>query len=83
MALWLVRVGSGGTNEGFATESGGVAIELRSAGDLSTATSRENVKDLLRAAYLGDGKATINNRAGQLWTFASRTQSGDPIALPM
>jgi len=51
MALWLERVGGGRANEGFPMESGVVAIELRIVGDLSTATRRENVKDLLRAAY--------------------------------
>jgi len=83
MALWLKRVGSGRTNEGFSMESGVVATELCNVGDLSTATSRENVKDLLRAAYLGDGEAIITTPAGQPWTFASRTQAEDPVPLPM
>ncbi|MDT3683411.1 MAG: restriction endonuclease [Truepera sp.] len=83
MALWMVRAGSDGENEDFAIESGVVAIDFRNVGDLSTAKSREDVKGMLRAAYPDDGEATVTNRAGQLWTFASRIQKDDLVALPL
>lgn len=64
----MLRPGSAAENEDFAIERGVVAINFRNVGDLSTATSCEDVKDMLRAAYPDDGEATITNRTGWLWT---------------
>jgi len=83
MSVWTIRSGSDGENEDFAVESGIIVIDFRNVGDLSIATSREDVKDMLRGAYTDDGEATIINRAWQLWTFASRIQKDDLVALPL
>ena len=51
MTAWLIRAGSKGEREDFALETGVAGTGFSEVGDLSMATSRDLVLELVNVAY--------------------------------
>ncbi len=71
MSAWVVRAGQRGENEHWNIEHGCVSVGWPEIGDLSPATSREDVRRRVEDAYPGDGPARWANFTGQLWAGVS------------
>jgi len=83
MAVWLVRAGRSGEREDIALENGLAVIGWDDLPDLSGASSREEIEDLLRVAHPEGKPNTLRNWATQVWTFVGKIQPGDLVALPL
>ena len=83
MSAWVVRAGQRGENEHWNVEHGRVSVGWPEVGDLSSATSREDVRRRVEEAYPGDGAARWANYTGQLWAFRDSIRSGDLVILPL
>ena len=57
MSAWVVRAGQRGENEHWSIEHGRVSVGWPEVGDLSPATSREDVRRRVEETYPGDGAA--------------------------
>ncbi|NME17509.1 restriction endonuclease, partial [Micrococcus luteus] len=55
MSAWVVRAGQRGENEHWNIEHGRMSVGWPEIGDLSPATSREDVRRRVEEAYPGDG----------------------------
>ena len=83
MSAWVVRAGQRGENEHWDIEHGRVSVGWPEVGDLSPATSREDVRRRVEEAYPGDGAARWANYTGQLWAFRDSIRPGDLVILPL
>ena len=83
MPLWMVRAGSNGEREQLALDSNLVVVGWNEVPDLSSATSRDGVREIVRASYPDASENAVTNWTGQLWTFRNRIQIGDLVALPL
>ncbi len=81
-AAWLIRAGGQGESaESFITE-GIAAIHFGNLPDLSQASSRDEIADLIRKDDPDASNGTVGNRAGQLWAFQSKVRQGDLVVMP-
>ena len=83
MAIWLVRAGKHGEREEDALSGNQAVIGWEEVGDMSVASTREELSEMVRETYPADGQNTITNWVGQLWAFRERIQVGDLIVLPL
>lgn len=83
MALWLVRAGKyGQLEQQFLAEN---RIYLRWGNldaDLTTVSSRDEVKELVREIMPDAKEGKIVNGAGQVWAFTHGMEPGDWFVLP-
>ncbi|MFG3558655.1 restriction endonuclease [Micromonospora sp. NPDC047557] len=56
---------------------------FREVDDLSQATTRESVGELVRAGFPESGAGLVANYTGQLWALRERIATGDLVVLPM
>ena len=75
--------GTAGENEHWNIEHGRMSVGWPEVGDLSPATSREDVRRRVEEAYPGDGAARWANYTGQLWAFRDSIRPGDLVILPL
>jgi restriction system protein len=80
---WLIRAGRAGERDQFALDTGLAAGGFDEVADLSSATTREMVAALVKAAYPDATDGKINNFTGQLWALRARIAPGDLIVLPL
>ena len=80
---WLIRAGRGGERDQFALDAGFAAPGFDEVADLSSASTRETVASLVKAAYPDATDGKIRNFTGQLWALRSRIAPGDLIVLPL
>lgn len=83
MAAWIVRVGRVGEREGWALENKVAGGGFREVGDLSSATSRGQVKELVKEGFPSASVGRQNNFAGQLWALRGVIQPGDVVVMPL
>ncbi len=83
MALWLVRCGRHGEGENVALGSGVVGVGWAELGDLSTASSLQEMRDRIVPHHPDAKPSTVTNWAGQLHAFRSGIEVGDLVALPL
>lgn len=77
---WLIRAGESGD---FVLENGVAGISFRPIADLTTATDRDRLREIVRLAYPDAPDAKRRNVTGQLWAFRSRVKPGDLVVLPL
>lgn len=83
MSLWMVRGGRHGEQESTSLENGLACIGFHEVPDLSRATTKEEIFELVRDTYNEKPEMAIHNLAGQLRTFAHRMKEGDLVAMPL
>ncbi|RCG27571.1 CBS domain-containing protein [Streptomyces diacarni] len=83
MRAWVVRAGENGEREQTALQEGLLVVGWLGLGNLADATTRDDIKAAVAAAYPEEGPYTVGNWTGQLYRFAHKIQSGDLIVLPM
>lgn len=81
--VWLVRAGQHGGDEAIALGEGLAIIGYSEIPDLSSASSFEDVLELVRNARPEDSPSRLRNWSSQLAAFALRIQQGDIVALPL
>jgi restriction system protein len=82
VSVWLVRAGRYGEREEMALNNNVAAIGWIEMQDMSSITSREELKDLLSEIYPDKKKMAIANNSGQLWIFLKKIQPGDLVIMP-
>ncbi|MET3575510.1 restriction endonuclease [Bhargavaea ullalensis] len=83
MTLWLVRAGKNGEQEESALTNNVAVIGWEELPDLSSITTRENLRELFEQTYPESKKNTTSNKVGQIWTFTNRIKKGDLVVLPL
>ena len=81
-AVWLVRAGADGELEDAVLEHGLAMVDW-GAPDVSDATSRDAVKELVRSAYPNAPVGRIGSFTSQLHSFRSEMRVDDVIVLPL
>lgn len=82
-AAWLVRAGRHGEREDVALSESLVIAGWEELGDIGSAQSKEDLRELVSQAYPEDGKALIANWTGQLWRFLAVIDMRDYVAMPL
>ena len=81
MRAWVVRAGADGESEDFALDNNLVVIGWDELDDLSTAVTRDQVREmLLGTGYTEGGK--LANHTGQIFRFAHEISVDDLVVLP-
>ena len=80
---WLARAGKAGERDSFALEHGLAGGGFREVGDLTGATTREDVHEAVKKGFPDASDGKINNFTGQLWALRSRIAEGDLVVLPL
>ncbi len=83
MKLWVVRGGRHGAYEEMALERGLACLGWVETPSLAKARSREDISEILRAAYPDYSVAQISNNSGQLNAFAREMARGDLVVMPL
>lgn len=83
MAAWMVRAGRTGERESWALENQVSGGGFREVGDLISCQTRDEILDVVRAAWPDKPLPAIRNFAAQLWTLRSRIQIDDIIVMPL
>jgi len=88
MPVYFIRPGRANqiekSRESYCHENGVISIGWTPVGDLSGASSYDEVKDILRPIFEGTDKAkAIPNFASQLWMFKDKISIGDYILMPL
>ena len=81
-AVWLVRAGQDGEFEADALRHG-LAIVDWGAPDVTNASSRDAIKELVRSADPDASESRIGSIASQLHSFRSEMDEGDVVVLPL
>lgn len=79
--VWVVRAGRGGEQE-QANLGQNVATIGWNVGDLTQVESREDVREIIDAAFPDDSFGRRANITGQIWAFRSQIQQGDIVVMP-
>jgi restriction system protein len=69
---WLIRAGRAGERDQYVLDSGLAAGGFNEVADISSATTREMVAALVKAAFPDATEGKINNFTGQLWAGLRR-----------
>lgn len=80
---WTVRGGQKGECEPDSLEHGIVLLGFNDIPDLSPATDREAIKELVRFGRPNHNEHHRNNVSNQLYAFRCRMAVGDVIAMPL
>ena len=83
MALWLLRSGKHGEQEDSCLENNFVTIGWNRVGNLTKVKSREDIKNKLKEKDQDVKEKSIQNNAGQIFSFINKIQKGDMVALPL
>ena len=82
MTLWVVRCGDG-ANEQEPISKGIVGIGWSELQDLKDVTEREQIQELYAKTYTTESIAQIRTNVAQIYSFRTRIQVGDYVALPL
>lgn len=82
MAVWVVRGGAYGEREEEALENGMLTIGFGVTADLTTAQTREQVREVVGQAHPDKTPNQIGSLTGQVWAFRGMIESGDLVAMP-
>ena len=82
MALWVVRCGDG-ANEQEPIAKNIVGIGWSALEDLKQLTEREQIQELYTKTYTTESIAQIRTNVAQIYSFRTRIQVGDYVALPL
>lgn len=80
---WVVRAGSQGEAEASNLELGRASIGWGEVPDLSSLTSREDVRGIVDGLYPAASPQMRANTTGQLWAFRNSIAVGDLVVMPM
>lgn len=83
MSAWVVRAGASGESENWNLQSGRAGVEFADVDDLSGCRTREDVRRIVDASYVGDAKGRRANFTGQLWALRGTIRPGDLIVMPL
>lgn len=81
MTVWVIRAGKHGEREQWCLDNGAAGAGWDKVADLSSCTSRADVRALVEAANPGESPGKLANHAGQLWGLL-QIQPGDIVILP-
>ncbi len=82
MTLWVVRCGDG-ANEQEPIAKNIVGIGWSELGDLANVSEREQIQELYSKKYTTESIAQIRTNVAQIYSFRTRIQVGDYVALPL
>ncbi len=82
MALWVVRCGDG-ANEQEPMSKNIVGIGWSALGDLKKLTEREEIQELYMKTHTTESIAQVRTNVAQIYSFRTRIQIGDYVALPL
>ncbi len=82
-SVWVVRAGREGEAEASNLELGRASIGWGEVPDLSSVTSREQVREIVDGVYPDAGTQSRANMAGQIWAFRSSIAVGDLVVMPL
>jgi len=82
MALWVVRCGDGANEQEPITKSI-VGIGWSALQDLKQLPEREQIQDLYTKTFTTESIAQIRTNVAQIYSFRTRIQVGDYVALPL
>ena len=80
---WLIRAGKSGERDDFVLDNDLAGGGFSDIPDVTSASTRDDVKEMIQFARPGDSKNRVANRAGQLWALRSRVSEGDLVVLPL
>jgi len=83
MKAWLVRAGKYGEREQYDSDHSVAVVGWGELGDLGDVTSREQIYERLVPTQPTASAPRLINHAGQLWTFLTKLEVGDLVALPL
>ncbi|MEU6196718.1 CBS domain-containing protein [Streptomyces sp. NPDC047061] len=83
MRAWVIRAGENGERENLALEDGVLLVAWQGLGNLTTLTTREEIKAAVAAAYPDEGPYTVGNWTGQLYRFVHEIKPEDFVVLPL
>ena len=82
MALWVVRCGDG-ANEQEPIAKNIVGIGWSALEDLKKFPEREQIQELYMSKYTTESISQVRTNVAQIYSFRSRIQVGDYVALPL
>jgi restriction system protein len=82
VTLWVVKGGDRGEREDYNQRNGVSTLGWSQLGDLEGLDSGE-IREMIRASLPERPDRAVSNWAGQVFSFASRIESGDLIAMPL
>ena len=80
---WLIRAGRAGEREQWALKNSVSGGGFSEVGDLTHASTREDVHAAVAAGFQGAKVQTVRNFAAQLWALRDRVQVGDYVVMPL
>jgi len=83
MTLWGIRSGKYGEREDLAIENNVALIGWEELQDLTSISTREELRALLDATYPDEKRKTLLNWESQIWPFLNVMAVGDPIVMPL
>lgn len=83
MAVWVVRAGRMGEGEDLALREQLAVIGWGELGNLSDASSRDEIERRLEETNQSAKPNTLKNWARQIWSFANHIQQDDLVVLPL
>jgi restriction system protein len=82
MRAWIVRAGRNGEREEWALTNGVAGGGFSETPDLTSATTREAVKEIVAGAHPRKSAGFVNNFTAQLWAMRARIADGDIAVMP-
>jgi restriction system protein len=82
VTAWVIRSGKYGERDSWALNHGYSGGGWEEAPDLTNATTRDQIAEIVTDTYPGSD-ALIANYTGQLWALRGRVQPGDLLVMPM
>ena len=82
MALWVVRCGDG-ANEQEPVTKNIIGIGWSALQDLENLEDRQQIQDLYVKTYTSESIAQVRTNVAQIFSFRTRIQVGDYVALPL
>lgn len=83
MELWLSRAGAHGEFEDKFLDEGRIYLTWNGLDtNLDTATSRDQLTEILKETYPDEKASRLANHGGQIWSFAKAMTVGDWVVLP-
>lgn len=80
---WVIRAGRYGERDQWALDNGVSGGGWKEVGDLTAATTRDAVADIVAAAFPGAAARMLQNYTAQLYALRCRIAPGDLIVLPL
>ena len=80
---WVIRAGRHGERDAWALQSGFSGGGWAGVPDLTPATTRDAVGEIVAEFFTGASDAKTANFGGQLWALRGRIQPGDLLVMPL